>query len=97
VFSESAAVDRHCTRCETPFDFAGVGWAAKYCCKECARQADLERRRNAYRPQRPSDEYHDAHVCNHCDEEFLPGRWGALYCSTRCRVAAHRARQTSRD
>ena len=40
----------HCLRCQTPFNFTGAGWAhrTEYCCKECARQADLERRRQGY-------------------------------------------------
>ena len=31
--------------------------------------------------------------CGHCAQEFRPKRFDALYCSTRCRVAAHRAKR----
>jgi len=31
------------------------------------------------------------YACGWCGEEFVPARSDALYCSGRCRVAAHRA------
>ena len=31
-----------------------------------------------------------AFVCANCGDEFTPARSDARYCSTRCRVAAHR-------
>ena len=94
VFSERVPAESFCRRCKTPFNFAGARWPhAEYCCKECVHDADLERRRQAYESQRPNEEYGDYFCCKRCGEEFMPGRWGALYCSTRCRVAAHRAKQ----
>ena len=33
--------------------------------------------------------------CERCGDDFTPASHSALYCSTRCRVAAHRARQAS--
>lgn len=33
-------------------------------------------------------------TCEHCHEPFVPTRSDARYCSTRCRVAAHRSRRT---
>src|SRR5207248_1309077 len=78
----------------TPFNFAGAGWAhrTEYCCKECARQADLERRRQGYVSVRPSEEFGEWQSCKRCGEEFMPRRSGAVCCSTGCRVAAHRAK-----
>jgi hypothetical protein len=32
-------------------------------------------------------------TCTHCGESFHPKRSSARYCSTRCRVAAHRAKE----
>jgi hypothetical protein len=32
-------------------------------------------------------------ACAHCGETFVPKRTTARYCSTRCRVAAHRAQK----
>ncbi|PBC57039.1 hypothetical protein CJ177_15815 [Rhodococcus sp. ACPA1] len=34
-------------------------------------------------------------ACAHCSGEFTPARSDARYCSTRCRVAAHRAHRAS--
>ena len=34
--------------------------------------------------------------CEHCGEAFL-GRGDARFCTTRCRVAAHRARKDSNE
>jgi hypothetical protein len=33
--------------------------------------------------------------CQHCQQRFQPRRQGARFCSTRCRVAAHRARKAA--
>jgi hypothetical protein len=33
-------------------------------------------------------------TCEHCDEAFTPKRADARFCSTKCRVAAHRARSS---
>jgi hypothetical protein len=39
--------------------------------------------------RKPAD--HTPKPCQHCGERFVPTRSDARYCSTRCRVAAHRA------
>lgn len=33
------------------------------------------------------------HNCAHCGESYTPKRANSLYCSGKCRVAAHRAKQ----
>ena len=35
------------------------------------------------------------HKCAHCGEPYTPQRAGGLYCSARCRVAAHRAKAST--
>jgi hypothetical protein len=99
VFSARVGAESYCEWCKTPFAFAGAGWAhrTRYCCKECAHEADLERRRQTYVSLRPSVEFDEWHICQRCGETFMPGRCGALYCSTRCRVAAHRAKRRVAD
>ena len=55
----------------------------RYCGPACAAQARNARRRAA-RALGPRP-------CECCGQEYQPSRRDARYCSTRCRVAAHRA------
>jgi hypothetical protein len=72
-------------------------------CDQCARleckRLRTERKRLATRLKRGSDEPYEPRPCSHCGQPFTPERSTARYCSTRCRVAFHRAKlagQTSR-
>lgn len=40
--------------------------------------------------------HHDQRECDRCGKPYRPVRADACYCSTRCRVAAHRARQATK-
>jgi len=63
------------------------GWV----CKDAARRhrrAEAERERRAERRQPPQ-----RRKCKQCEEEFEPKRDDAVYCSGKCRVAAHRAKK----
>ncbi len=71
----------HCARCWRPVSYHGVGRLA-YCCTDCRDAAENDRRLQR-RPDR-------ARTCDRCGQPFT-GRADARYCSTRCRVAAHRA------
>jgi hypothetical protein len=53
-----------------------------YCSTECATDARKQARRVG----------RSKHLCERCGAAFTPRRADARYCSTRCRVAAHRAR-----
>jgi hypothetical protein len=59
-------------------------------CDQCRRR---ERKRLSQREWRGSDVPHDPRPCGHCGETFQPERTTARYCSTRCRVAANRAKK----
>ncbi len=65
-----------CVRCEAWF--TGIG-GARFCSQDCY-DADLAERR-----RRPPS----THVCACCGDSF-EARADARFCSTRCRVAAHR-------
>jgi hypothetical protein len=65
-------------------------------CQQCVRLEEQrqrrERHRLAMRRWRGSDVPHDDRSCPQCGSIFTPERSTAHYCSTRCRVAAHRAK-----
>jgi hypothetical protein len=84
---------RSCSYCGTRF-----GWirfygdvvearGIRYCCGECAHDADLKRRRQTYLGREPG--YCECAWCG----GFFIARAGAAYCSGSHRVAAHRARK----
>jgi hypothetical protein len=54
-------------------------------CLDCQRKAE----RNKKRAQRGTDL--SDRLCAHCGTAFTPQRSTATFCSTKCRVAAHRA------
>jgi hypothetical protein len=68
-------------------------WKQQSHCSDCLPEY-LRRQKNT-RQQR----YRDRHrverlaVCQHCSQQFPIQRSTAVYCSTRCRVEAHRQRQ----
>ena len=64
-----------------------------YCSDECRRERD-HRRAVARWANRPPREVEDR-PCDRCGETFTPTRSDARYCSGRCRVAAHRAGDSS--
>jgi hypothetical protein len=79
---------KRCPHCGKPFLGRGGGWSSPfYCSERCAREARNERRRAARLRRR------QPHVstCAHCGDKFVHQRATGRYCSTRCRVAAHRA------
>jgi hypothetical protein len=68
-------------------------------CRECAARRKAEANRRAQRRRRYWEKRvrHKAAglvegtlACAHCGKRFRPQRSSARYCSTRCRVAAHR-------
>jgi hypothetical protein len=66
-----------------------------FCSPGCV-DAFAERRRreqNERRRQRRAQAPRDPVACVRCGDRFVPVRSTAEYCSTRCRVAAHRARR----
>lgn len=71
-----------CAWCWRPVAYHGVGRLA-YCCRDCRDAAEHDRK-----VQKKPD---NTRTCQHCEQPFT-GRADARYCSTRCRVAAHRAK-----
>lgn len=68
-------------------------YLALYCSPECRRVLRAEHaraRRAEAAAARP------ARDCDRCGQSYIPTRTDARYCSTRCRVAAHRARAAER-
>jgi hypothetical protein len=67
----------------------------KYCCEGCydvgSGRAAARNARNAARKE-ASAKARENRECAHCREIFSPKSGAARYCSTRCRVAAHRAK-----
>jgi hypothetical protein len=74
---------QQCRVCRQEF-FGAIN--TRYCSRACYRQ-----RPKAPRPSRAK--WRDFVACPVCQETFQPTRNDALFCSVRCRVAAHRARQ----
>jgi hypothetical protein len=105
-FLPPAEVERPCVGCGID---TWMKPQARYCEEcEAANRAKANRanqrrrrRRETNRRQRQAGHLKSAgffsmlvHVpCAHCGEPFKPERTTARYCSTRCRVAAHRAKQ----
>lgn len=73
---------RRCQGCHRFFYLSDV---RRTCCNGCRTKVE----RNKKRQQRGTDL--SARPCVHCGVTFAPKRSTARYCSTRCRVAAHRA------
>jgi hypothetical protein len=61
-----------------------MGIEILYCSPECKTEARRQRRADEREPKRPIK-------CAECGERFTPIRSTARFCSTRCRMAAHRA------
>lgn len=81
-----------------------LGWFDISTCGGCGTAViwDLKRSRWSYEPHPPCSEKCRSRMrrgprqdltraCEHCGEMFTPTRSDARFCSTRCRVAAHRA------
>jgi hypothetical protein len=68
-------------------------------CADCWRlhrkQERTERKRLYIRKRRGSDEPRELRSCAHCGNNFIPKRTTAEFCSTRCRVAAHRQKRSA--
>jgi hypothetical protein len=80
---------RCCPVCQTWF----IGHRRTgFCCDECRKQR--RRQQNTATVQRIRKRRRDRiwQVCTHCGATFTPKRSTAQFCSTACRVAAHRAR-----
>jgi hypothetical protein len=69
-------------------DYYGRG-STRYCSDGCFKEA----RRNRPRPSRAKDPVQVA--CVRCGVCFVPTRKDARYCSVRCRVAAHRTKESN--
>jgi hypothetical protein len=80
-YRDSFARIYRCWRCDAEYVVHGT---QLFCSRECAREVRNERRRAANALL--------SRACGHCGETFRPARVDARFCSTRCRVAAHRAR-----
>ena len=72
-----AAPSKPCKGCGKQME----GFANDYCCTECRWKAG-----NAQKKVK-----RDPVNCQHCNQAFTPARSDAKYCSSKCRVAAHRA------
>ena len=86
-----------CIGCGNPLSLMvmGGGWFGRgrcevprqiMLCVRCYDKRDAERRRAKRRRPPPNQR-----ACAQCGETFSPARSDARFCSTRCRVAAHRA------
>jgi hypothetical protein len=76
--------ERRCAVCLTPFRAIGEG--IFYCSPACKTEARRRKRAEARKPiQRKPIR------CEACGDRFTPIRSTARFCSTRCRMAAHRA------
>jgi ribosomal protein L24E len=76
-----------CRACGKPFE----GTVQRCCSEECSKamqQAWFKRRSARRRIERA--EARGAFVCEGCGASFVPVRTSARFCSTKCRVAAHR-------
>ncbi len=99
-----AAMTVPCSRCgatftekrrSTPFHLEHRSWCTKWCrldqpvcptCRRADRAAKQRRRRALAKVARVA-----VPTCPHCGREFIQGRADQVFCSARCRVAAHRA------
>ena len=78
-----------CPVCQTWF----IGKSRAVCCSDDCRNQH-RRQQNTATVQRLRQRRRDSiwQDCAHCSAEFTPKRSTARFCSTACRVAAHRAR-----
>ena len=78
--------EKVCSGCRRRFLGRGSSWCAPhYCSKAC--QMEARKLRRAESRTKPRDR------CVHCNRPLdEPRRSTRLYCSVRCRVAAHRGR-----
>lgn len=80
-------VKKNCPVCDQPFQARGPSmprYCSKQCCKKAARRRQVEQRIEA---RAARDHYR---VCARCGSSFEAQRATRQFCSTRCRVAAHR-------
>jgi hypothetical protein len=80
-----------CHRCQTRF--LCRSYRTRYCSERCYAEAQALHQRG-WRAERAKSPLYslDDRPCGHCRREFRPKRRDTLYCSIRCRVAAHRAK-----
>jgi hypothetical protein len=76
---------RACCICGQPFYHFNSG-PGRYCSRRC----NYRRPRPPDRESRAKDPESRTRDCQRCGQPFTPARADALYCSARCRVAAHR-------
>jgi hypothetical protein len=72
-----------------------AGLIAGRTCAACNIERTLERNRanaRSWRQRKGLIKRPDEQQCPHCLETFTPKRSTAQFCSTRCRVAAHRGK-----
>lgn len=87
-----------CKNCNTTItapDWGFTGRLPSYCgaCRELVNRELSRTTSQTYRDRKRQPK--QPQPCAHCGETFLPQRSTAQFCSTRCRVAAHRL--VSRD
>jgi hypothetical protein len=100
---------RWCRRCKQKKHMAAGAWVCLECQQEHAAEANRKnqrRRRQREKRQRRQEAGIEMSKgffkvelpipCAHCGEPFLPARSTGRYCSTRCRVAAHRGAKRTR-
>jgi hypothetical protein len=63
-------------------------------CNDCQKRAKTRDRVAAYRQRNPKPPVEPV-ACRHCGASFTPQRKTAQFCSTACRVAAHRKGKTA--
>jgi hypothetical protein len=83
-----------CTHCGA--EWPTPGWpvsASGHPCTTCSgtcRRAFAAAKMRDWRARHPSEPTVHPNICDQCQKEFTSRRSDARYCSTRCRVAAHR-------
>ncbi len=79
--------ERHikCAACDAEITDYTNRSGAIYCSDTCRTQS-----RSLHRQARYQAVTHDSIDCSHCSESFTPKRSDSRFCSTKCRVAAHR-------
>ena len=87
-----------CNHCgaEMLRDPKSKSWRADYCnhCQKKHKRFENRQAAKAYRQRNRHKTIvvHEPIACSHCGERFNPQRSTAKYCSTNCRVAAHRSK-----
>jgi hypothetical protein len=91
LFDGDVAEDKRCARCGT----RRLTVRQRVYCRLCAAAKRRERNRARMRRKYAAQRSPAQQPCSVCGKRFQPTRAGHHVCSTRCRVAAHRAREVT--